>query len=76
MTNIFYEHYRKRDGAIYKDLAGLDHKERVKMLNDFINAELNLIKHRPITFKHCVYSIAFFKKLINFCNKHKNIKKV
>ena len=38
--NIFYEHYQKRDGAIYKDLAGLNHKERIKMLNKFIKTHI------------------------------------
>ena len=76
MTNIFYEHYRKRDGAIYKDLAGLDHKERIKMLNEFIKNQLRMIESMPIRFKHCVYSIAFYKRLINFCKKNKNIQKI
>jgi len=76
MTNIFYEHYRKRDGAIYKDLASLDHNGRIKMLNEYIRNQLKMIESKPVEFKHNVYSIAYFKRLINFCNKNKNIQKI
>ena len=43
-SNIFYNHWRKRDGAIYKDLAFLDHEERIKMLDSFIK---NKKKYKP-----------------------------
>jgi hypothetical protein len=34
--NIFYNHWLKRDGAIYKDLAFMGHNERINYLQDFI----------------------------------------
>ena len=74
MSNIFYEHYRKRDGAIYKDLAGYNHKDRIKMLNKFIKNQLWLIEYKPIEFKFCVYSIAYYQRLKRFCEKNKHIK--
>ena len=74
MFNIFYEHYRKRDGAIYKDLAGLNHNERIKMLDRFIKNQLFLIEKHPIQFKFCVYSIAYYQRLKRFCEKNKHIK--
>ena len=74
MSNIFYEHYKKRDGAIYKDLAFLNHKKRIKMLDSFIKNQLFLIEKKPIQFKFCVYSIAYFQRLKRFCNKNKHIK--
>ena len=74
MCNIFYEHYKKRDGAIYKDLAFLNHKKRIKMLDSFIKNQLFLIEKKPIQFKFCVYSIAYFQRLKRFCNKNKHIK--
>ena len=73
--NIFSLHYNKRDGAIYKDLAGLEHKERVDMLKRFIKNQLIMIEIKPIEFKFCVYSIAYYQRLIRFCNKNKHIKK-
>ena len=84
--NIFYEHYQKRDGAIYKDLAGLNHKERIKMLNKFIMNSFitkcqilendKLYQNYSSLIKANERSIKFFCKLKRFCNKHKNIKKV
>ena len=74
MSNIFYEHYRKRDGAIYKDLAFMGHNERIKMLDSFIKNQLFLIEKKPIQFKFCVYSIAYFQRLKRFCEKNKHIK--
>ena len=74
MYNIFYEHYKKRDGAIYKDLAGLNHNERIKMLDSFIKNQLFLIEKKPIQFKFCIYSIAYFQRLKRFCEKNKHIK--
>ena len=84
--NIFFEHYKKRDGAIYKDLAGLDHKGRIKLLNEFIMSSFNtkclilendnLYKNYSSLVKANERSIKFFCRLKKFCNKHKNIKKV
>ena len=75
-SNIFFNHWQKRDGAIYKDLAYLDHKDRIKMLDDFIKRQLFLIEKKPIQFKFCVYSIAYYQRLKRFCEKNKHIKKI
>jgi len=84
MSNIFYEHYRKRDGAIFKDLAGLDHTGRIKLLNDFILSSQTTINQiqknekfkkeygRLITANK--RSIRYFLKLMKFCNRNKHIK--
>ena len=84
--NIFWEHYRKRDGAIYKDLAGLDHKGRIKMLNEFIMNSFNrkcqilendnLYKNYSSLVKASEYSIKYFRRLKKFCNNNKHIKKI
>jgi len=85
MYNIFYEHYRKRDGAIYKDLAGSTHKQRIKMLNEFIMYSFKvkcqileddkLYKQYSNLVKANERSIRFFCRLKKFCNKNKHIKK-
>ena len=36
MSNIFYNHWLKRDGGIYKDLAFMGHNERINYLQEFI----------------------------------------
>jgi len=84
MSNIFYEHYKKRDGAIFKDLAYYNHKDRIKMLNDFIlssqktinqiqnNEKLKKQYGRLITANK--RSIRYFLKLMKFCNRNKHIK--
>ena len=85
MFNIFYEHYRKRDGAIYKDLAGSTHKQRIKMLNEFIMHSFKvkcqileddkLYQQYSNLIRANERSIRFFCKLKKFCNKNKHIKK-
>ena len=72
--NKFWEHYRKRDGAIYKDLAYYNHKDRIKMLDRFIKNQLRMIESKPIEFKFCIYSIAYYQRLKRFCNRNKDIK--
>ena len=84
MYNIFYEHYKKRDGAIFKDLAYYSHKDRIKMLNDFIlNSQktINQIQNNQKLKKQYgslidanKRSIRYFLKLMKFCNKNKHIK--
>ena len=44
------------------------------MLDSFIKNQLFLIEKKPIQFKFCVYSIAYFQRLKRFCNKNKHIK--
>jgi hypothetical protein len=84
MSNIFYEHYKKRDGAIFKDLAYYNHKDRIKMLNNFILSSqktINQIQNNQKLKKQYgslidanKRSIRYFLKLMKFCNKNKNIK--
>ncbi len=84
MYNIFYEHYKKRDGAIFKDLAYYNHKDRIKMLNDFILSSqktINQIQNNEKLKKQygCLItankrSIRYFLKLMKFCNRNKHIK--
>ena len=84
--NIFFEHYKKRDGAIYKDLGSLNHKERIKMLNEFIMNSFKvkcqilesdkLYKQYSSLVKSSERSIRFFCRLKKFCNKNKHIKEV
>ncbi len=73
-TNIFWEHYRKRDGALYKDLAFSTHSERIAMLKRFINRHLHLIKLDAIKFNFCIGSIAYYQRLLKFCKKNNKIK--
>jgi hypothetical protein len=84
MNNIFYEHYRKRDGAIYKDLAYYNHKDRIKMLNEFIfhcmdsieriTKDIKLYKQYESLIGAYKRSIRYYCKLKKFCNKNKKIK--
>ena len=76
MTNIFYEHYKKRDGALYKDLAFLNHKERIKMLNKCIERYIKLIRIDAIKWNFCVSAIGKYQRLKKYCEKNKNIKAV
>ena len=83
MYNIFYEHYKKRDGAIYKDLAYYNHKDRIKMLNNFIlNSQMSINsikknkkfqKQYKSLIKANKRSIKFYCRLKKFCNKNKHI---
>ena len=84
MFNIFYEHYKKRDGAIYKDLAYYDHKGRIKLLNEFIlssqktinqiTKDKKLKKQYESLISANKRSIRYFLKLMRFCNRNKKIK--
>ena len=82
--NKFWEHYKKRDGAIYKDLAYYDHKGRIKLLNEFILSSQKTInqitkdnklkKQYESLIGANKRSIRYFLKLMRFCNKNKDIK--
>ena len=84
MFNIFYEHYKKRDGAIYKDLEYYNHKDRIKMLNNFIlncmdsteriTSDKKLYKQYKSFIKANKRAIRFYCRLKKFCNKNKHIK--
>jgi len=82
--NKFWQHYQKRDGAIYKDLAYYNHKDRIKLLNDFIfhcmdsteriSKSKKLFKQYKSLIKANKRSIKFYCRLKKFCNKNKHIK--
>jgi hypothetical protein len=76
MTNIFYKHYKRRDGAIYKDLAFLNHEERIKMLDEFIEMNLYRIKKNASKWRFCVNAISYYQKLKIYCNKNKDIRAI
>ena len=71
VMNIFLSHYKKRDGAIYKDLAGVNHDERIKMLNGFIDNAFKMLRRDAKQYAFVLKSIIFFQKLIKFCEKIK-----
>ena len=85
-TNIFWEHYKKRDGAIYKDLAFLSHKQRIELLYDFmihsmdmtakIGNDKKLYKQYKSLIKANKRSIRFYCNLRDYCNKNKHIQKI
>tara|TARA_R110002072_G_scaffold142956_1_gene288846 strand:- start:805 stop:1128 length:324 start_codon:yes stop_codon:yes gene_type:complete len=78
--NIFYNHWRKRDGAIYKDLAFMGHDERINYLQEFIKDCEYYIKEIKGNkkFKENIIrinkrSIKFYNRLINYIRKNPNI---
>ena len=86
ITNIFWEHYKKRDGAIYKDLAFQTHTERVEMLSEFIknceNTTGRISNNKELyeQYKSLIgankRTIRFYSRLKNYCNKNKRIPKL
>jgi len=75
-TNIFWEHYKKRGGALHKDLAFSTHTQRIAMLKRFINRYLHLIKIDAFEFGFCTQAIAYYQRLIKFCKKNNKIKAI
>ena len=83
MSNIFYNHWLKRDGAIYKDLAFMGHNERINMLEDFKKHQLDmnkkilknkkLLKQYGSLIKCNLRSIKYYNRLISYCRKNPNI---
>jgi len=80
MSNIFYNHWLKRDGAIYKDLAFMGHNERINYLQEFIeDCEYYMnTSHKDKKFQKEIVrinkrSIKFYNKLIDYINKNPNI---
>ena len=78
--NIFYNHWLKRDGAIYKDLAFMGHNERINYLQDFIkDCEYYIsLNHKNKKFKKEIVrinkrSIKFYNKLIHYIRKNPDI---
>ena len=80
MSNIFYNHWLKRDGAIYKDLAFMGHNERINYLQEFIEDCKYYMNtsHKDKKFQKEIVrinkrSIKFYNKLIDYINKNPNI---
>ena len=80
MSNIFYNHWLKRDGAIYKDLAFMGHNERINYLQEFIeDCEYYMnTSHKDKKFQKEIVrinkrSIKFYNKLIDYIRKNPNI---
>tara|TARA_R100000664_G_C2622576_1_gene55887 strand:- start:102 stop:440 length:339 start_codon:yes stop_codon:yes gene_type:complete len=79
-SNIFYDHWLKRDGGIYKDLAFMGHNERINYLQEFINDCEYYIKeikgskkYREKIIRINKRSIKFYNKLIDYIRKNPNI---
>ena len=80
MSNIFYNHWLRRDGAIYKDLAFMGHNERINYLQEFIEDCKHYMNfsHKDKKFQKEIVrinkrSIKFYNKLINYIRKNPNI---
>ena len=80
MSNIFYNHWLKRDGAIYKDLAFMGHNEIINYLQEFIeDCEYYMnTSHKNKKFQKEIVrinkrSIKFYNKLIDYIRKNPNI---
>ncbi len=75
-TNIFWEHYRKRQGGhLWKDLAGETHKERIQTLEKFITLNMQMyFNARPKKdYKFTLHGAKFFCRLLNWIHKNPNI---
>ena len=74
-SNIFWDHYCKRDGALWKDLAGETHKERIQTLEKFtthcMQMYFNAKPHQDYTFT--LHGAKFYIRLLNWIHKHPNI---
>ena len=75
-TNIFWEHYRKRQGGhLWKDLAGETHKERVQTLEKFTTNCMQMYffakPNKDYTFT--LHGAKFYIRLLNWIHKHPNI---
>jgi hypothetical protein len=82
--NIFYTHYLKRQGKIFKDLAYLGHNQRIDMLEDFKKFKSDFIdwakkdNNRSLEDKQKMIasglrSIRFYDKLISYIRKNPDI---
>ena len=84
MNNIFYSHYLRRQGKIFKDLAYLGHNQRINMLEGFKKMKSNFIvwieknndlplkdKQRQIEVSQ--RNIRFYDRLISYIRKNPNI---
>jgi len=85
MSNIFYKHWLKRDGGLYKDLAFYNHEDRIKMLDDLISyskESTREIKTNPELAKYKSLikcnerAIKLYCRLKKFCNKYKTEKAI
>ena len=83
MFNIFYNHWSKRDGAIYKDLAFMGHNERINMLENFKKNQLDmnkrilkdkkLLKQYGSLIQANLRGVRYYNKLISYIRKNPNI---
>ena len=72
--NIFYRHFKRRDGAIFKDLAFLTHNERIDYLNNAIFNSLKMLEKNASRFRFAVNSLAYYQRLKSYCLKNNHIK--
>jgi hypothetical protein len=73
--NIFYKHFCKRDGALWKDLAGYNHHERIQMLEGFVASTMDMyFNAKPQKdYEFCLRGAKFYCRLIRWIRKHPNI---
>ena len=64
MNNIFLNHWRRRDGAIYKDLGSMPAADRIPFLNNCIDDARRYI---PLNRQRRL--IRFYERLIKFIEK-------
>ena len=75
MSNIFWKHYLKRDGALWKDLAGETHKERIQTLEKFTTHSMQMyFTSKPQKdYKFCLKGAKFYCRLLRWIYKNPNI---
>ncbi len=82
--NIFFTHYLKRQGKIFKDLAYLGHNQRIDMLEDFKKMKYDFIdwakkdNHSSLEDKQKIIAsgrrcIKYYDKLISYIRKNPDI---
>ena len=78
MMNIFYNHWLKRDGGIYKDLAFLTHNERIEYVEDLIGLCNDCIKHgikhgNKEIIRINTRCLRYYNRLMDYIMKNPNI---
>ena len=71
--NIFWEHYQKRDGALWKDLAGETHQERIQTLEKFTTHSMQMYFQDPKKHDFCLKGAKFYCRLLRWIYNHPNI---
>ena len=73
-TNIFWEHYRKRQGGhLWKDLAGETHKERIQTLEKFTTHMMRMYFQNPKEYGFSLRGAKFYIKLLDWIYKNPDI---